>query len=386
MAWVEAHNATTTKALEADRRYTVLYNEALTIAAAKDRIPDPSFLHGEIYNFWQDGDHLRGLWRKTSLADYRSDQPHWTTVLDIDALGKAEGKSWVFKGIDCLRPYNLATAHGSWLSSRVGARTVFFTWQNQVRHYPPPFSWFERSVFRRSSFAIAGNAEALRVLRTKGYAGPATVIPQFGVDPNLFTPGPPPDENAPVIGFISRLVEEKGIFVLLAALADLPGPWRLHVLGSGPQEGKARRRATELGLAERITWESGVPSTQIPERLRTFTMLVQPSLTRRNWKEQFGRAMMEAMACGVAVVGSTSAEIPTVIGDAGLIVPEGDAAALREAMARLLADRPAREELGRRGRLRVLDCYTNARIAAQTVGVYSAALGMAEASTGATIA
>lgn len=283
-------------------------------------------------------------------------------------------------------PYNLATAHGSWLAARVGARSLFFTWQNQVRHYPPPFSWFERSVFRRSAYGIAGSGEALRVLRTRGYAGPASVIPQFGVDPNLFTPGPPPDDTVPVIGFISRLVEEKGIFVLLAALADLPGPWRLHVVGSGPQEGKARHRAAELGLAERIIWERGVPSTLIPERLRTFTLLVQPSLTRRNWKEQFGRAMMEAMACGVAVVGSTSAEIPNVIGDAGLVVPEGDAMALREAIARLLADRQLRHEFGRRGRQRVLDCYTNERIAAQTVGVYSAVLGIAETSAGATIA
>ncbi|HLZ30562.1 MAG TPA: glycosyltransferase [Chloroflexota bacterium] len=274
-------------------------------------------------------------------------------------------------------PYNLATAHGSWLAGRVGARSLFFTWQNQVRHYPPPFNWFERSVFRRSAFALAGSSEALRVLRTKGYAGPASVIPQFGVDPNLFTPGPPPPEDAPVIGFISRLVEEKGIFVLLAALASLPGRWRLHVVGTGPQEARARRRAAELGLSERIVWERAVASTLIPERLRTFTMLVQPSLTRRNWKEQFGRAMMEAMACGVAVIGSTSAEIPNVIGDAGLIVPEGDAAALREAIAHLLADRQAREEFGRRGRRRVLECYTNERIAAQTVGVYNAVLGRA---------
>jgi glycosyltransferase involved in cell wall biosynthesis len=177
-----------------------------------------------------------------------------------------------------------------------------------------------------------------------------------------------------VIGFIARLVEEKGIFVLLAALADLPGAWRLHVLGSGPLERKARRRAAELGLSERITWERGVPSTLIPERLRSFTMLVQPSLTRQNWKEQFGRALMEAMACGVAVVGSTSAEIPNVIGNAGLVVAEGSATALRDAMAHLLADRQAREEFGRRGRQRVLDCYTNARIAQQTVGAYRAAL------------
>jgi glycosyltransferase involved in cell wall biosynthesis len=211
-------------------------------------------------------------------------------------------------------------------------------------------------------------------LRVKGYAGPASVIPQFGVDPRLFTPGLPA-HGVPVIGFIARLVEEKGIFVLLAALDKLPGPWRLHVLGAGPQEHRARRRAAELGLADRVTWERGVPSTLIPERLRTFTLLVQPSLTRRNWKEQFGRAIMEAMACGVAVVGSNSAEIPNVIGNAGLIVPEGDPTALREAIARLLADRELREELGRRGRLRVLECFTNARIAEQTVGVYRAALG-----------
>ncbi|WP_213979000.1 prolyl oligopeptidase family serine peptidase [Sphingomonas sp. dw_22] len=104
MSWVEAHNAASTKRLEADPRYQTLYQEALAIAGAKDRIPAPQFVHGAIYNFWQDQEHLRGIWRKTSLADYRSAAPNWTTVLDIDALGKAEGKSWVFKGADCLEP------------------------------------------------------------------------------------------------------------------------------------------------------------------------------------------------------------------------------------------------------------------------------------------
>jgi prolyl oligopeptidase len=104
MSWVEAHNAASTKRLEADARYETLYNEALAIAGAKDRIPVPSFQHGAIYNFWQDGEHLRGIWRKTTLADYRTAAPQWTTVLDVDALGKAEGKSWVLKGIECLEP------------------------------------------------------------------------------------------------------------------------------------------------------------------------------------------------------------------------------------------------------------------------------------------
>ena len=104
MAWVESHNAASAKRLEADPRFQQNYSEALEIAGSKDRIPQPQFVHGEIYNFWQDPGHLRGIWRKTSLADYSSAEPHWTTVLDIDALNKAEGKSWVFKGADYLRP------------------------------------------------------------------------------------------------------------------------------------------------------------------------------------------------------------------------------------------------------------------------------------------
>ena len=103
MAWVNQHNESAKK-LEAYSLYQGFYDEALKLAAAKDRIPAPTFLHGAIYNFWQDGDHLRGYWRKTSLADYGAAEPAWTTVLDIDALGKAEGKSWVFKGMDCLHP------------------------------------------------------------------------------------------------------------------------------------------------------------------------------------------------------------------------------------------------------------------------------------------
>lgn len=104
MQWVEAHNAASTAKLEADPRYKPLYDDALAIAGARDRIPTPRFANGAIYNFWQDPDHLRGLLRKTSLASYRTAAPAWETVLDVDALGKAEGKSWVYKGLQCLEP------------------------------------------------------------------------------------------------------------------------------------------------------------------------------------------------------------------------------------------------------------------------------------------
>ena len=270
-------------------------------------------------------------------------------------------------------PYNLATAHATWAAHRVGARSLFFTWQNLLRRYPPPFSWFERSVFAHSAFAIAGNRDALHVLHSKGYGGPGAVIPQFGVDPELFAPAQAAPDGPPVIGFIARLVEEKGIFVLLEALRGLAGQWRLHVIGSGPLEAQARRRAADLHLGDRVTWERGIPSREVPARLRTFSILVQPSLTRRHWKEQFGRAVMEAMACGVPVIGSDSAEIPNVVGDAGLIVPEADPSTLREAIARVLGDPALRCDLARRGRARVLECFTHAQIAERTVAAYRAA-------------
>ncbi|MGN6155235.1 MAG: prolyl oligopeptidase family serine peptidase [Sphingomicrobium sp.] len=104
MDWVEAHNAKAQAVLEADPRYQLYYNEALAIAQAKDRIPTAAFIAGQVYNFWQDEDHVRGIWRRTSLEDYASGNPHWETVLDLDALAKAEKANWVWKGASCARP------------------------------------------------------------------------------------------------------------------------------------------------------------------------------------------------------------------------------------------------------------------------------------------
>jgi prolyl oligopeptidase len=104
MAWVQAENTKTLAVLEKDPHYAGLHNDALTIAQAKDRIPQPYSLNGEIFNFWQDADHVRGLWRRTSLADYQNPNPAWRPVLDLDALAKAENANWVYKGVDCAEP------------------------------------------------------------------------------------------------------------------------------------------------------------------------------------------------------------------------------------------------------------------------------------------
>ncbi|MES2035501.1 MAG: prolyl oligopeptidase family serine peptidase [Pseudomonadota bacterium] len=101
MEWVEAENAKTLPVLTGDARYAGLHADALAILSASDRIPAPSFHGKDIYNFWQDGTNVRGLWRRVSLDGYRSATPAWETVLDLDALAKAEKANWIWKGADC---------------------------------------------------------------------------------------------------------------------------------------------------------------------------------------------------------------------------------------------------------------------------------------------
>jgi prolyl oligopeptidase len=101
MAWVKAENAKTLGVLEADPRFAGLVADALKVSETPDRIPTPGFRRGAIYNFWQDAAHVRGLWRRTSLADYTRPSPEWETVLDLDVLAKAENANWVYKGVDC---------------------------------------------------------------------------------------------------------------------------------------------------------------------------------------------------------------------------------------------------------------------------------------------
>ncbi len=273
-------------------------------------------------------------------------------------------------------PYNLATWQGIRAGERVGAVPIFFTWQNLHRRYPPPFRWMELANYRRCPAALAGNQEAAQVLRRKGYRGQVTVIPQFGVDPRLFAPAPagPPAPGLFRIGYAGGLVREKGVDLLLRACARLPQPWQLTLVGSGPEEARLTRLTQELGIQDRVHFRGRLPSHAMPDFYRSLDLLVLPSRTQRNWKEQFGRVLVEAMACGVPVLGSDSGEIPNVIGQGaeagGLLFPEGDVEALVARLRELAGAPERRRQLGQAGRARVLARFTMARIAQETVAVY----------------
>jgi glycosyltransferase involved in cell wall biosynthesis len=270
--------------------------------------------------------------------------------------------------------YNFSTFHAGWLARRRDIPFVFFTWQNIARQYPPPFRWMEQWVFRHANHAIAGNREACEVLKQKGYEGGVSVIPQFGVDLRHYEfrkPGERGHSRELVFGYAGRLVEEKGLTVLLESLARLKEqPWRFMARGSGPAQGRLQARAAELGIADRVLFLPPLPSTEMSSFYNAVDVLVLPSLTQPNWKEQFGRVLIEAMACGTVVVGSDSGEIPHVIGDAGVVVPEGKVEALRSALYLLLTDPPLRSSLAEAGRRRVIAHFTQDAIARRTVRLY----------------
>jgi glycosyltransferase involved in cell wall biosynthesis len=274
-------------------------------------------------------------------------------------------------------PYNFATWHAMRQAQAVAAKTLFFSWQNLNRSYPPPFRQLERQVLNNIDDAIMGNNDAVAVWRNKGYTGPASVIPQFGVDPTIFHPPAKRDKGR---GFIigsanRRLVPEKGDDLLLKAAANLPGIWRIHIAGNGPARASLEQLAADLGIADRVHFDGAIGSSDMVGYLQHMDVLVLASRTLSNWKEQFGRVLVEAMACETAVIGSQSGEIPNVIGKAGLTFPEDDVAALHAHLKQLIQSETLRDDLGKAGRQHVLDSYTQDQIAAKTVAVYRDMVG-----------
>jgi len=268
-----------------------------------------------------------------------------------------------------------------YLGKKVKARMLFYTWANIYKHHPFPFNLFEKYNFKYASYAIAGNQAAKENLRRKGFSKPIAIIPQSGIDTDEFKPYEVKnkDEDTFTIGYVGRIVEQKGVMDLVKAVAGLPKRARLLFVGSGILRPQLQKLGRELGLGERLDFVPSVsselmpgylPSKQIPGYLNRLNVLVLPSRTRRNWKEQFGRALLEAMACEVPVVGSDSGEIPNVIGEAGLIFHEGDVDDLRNQLLKLMADRELRHYVAKSGRRRVINHYTHTRIAEAHYKVY----------------
>ncbi len=272
-------------------------------------------------------------------------------------------------------PQCLATFQFLVLSKIFKTKAIFRIVENIVQSWPFPFSRIESYVIRQSDGAVAAGKEASSVLTNKGYARSIPIIP-FAVDPNLFSKrdvGKLKNKlnlRGLVIGYMGRLDESKGILTLVKAVSELArenlsANYQLLIVGSGYLKDKIRSLTKELGIEDKLVMFESVPHNEAVAYFNCMDVCVLPSITTPTWKEQFGRVLVEAMACQVPVVGSDSGEIPWIIENTGggLVFREGDTEDLREKLAIIMQDKNLREELGIKGRENVIKKYACAKVA-----------------------
>ena len=242
---------------------------------------------------------------------------------------------------------------------------VLFTQENVDPRLGMLDRWARRRTLRRLKGVVAGSAAGAELVRRDVATLPVAVIPQLGA-PVPADPLHAPHEGL-AIAYVGRLVARKGVDNLLQALALNRGAaWHLTIVGDGPERERLEALASELRLAARIRWTGGLPAEQLARLWSDLDVLVQPSRTLPEWQEPNGHVLVEAMAHEVAVLGSGSGVIPEMVGDAGVIVPAGDAPGFAEQLLRL-ADDGVRKPLAAAGRARAMRLYSDDAVAARTL-------------------
>jgi len=218
---------------------------------------------------------------------------------------------------------------------------------------------------------VGGNLLALSLLTEAAPDPLSTVLPQHGV--TLSAPVThDPAQRTLRLGFIGRLVPERGGETLLRAVAELLGPWTLTIVGTGPEQEALEALAQRLGLASRIRWLGGLPRSELGLVWQGLDCLVIPSHDTPTWVERANPVLLEAMARGIAPVVMRSGALPELVGDAGIVTDDRDT--LVDALQQLLAD-PARvRALGERARRRILEEFVDAAVARRTASFWEKVL------------
>jgi glycosyltransferase involved in cell wall biosynthesis len=269
-------------------------------------------------------------------------------------------------------PYSVPCAEILTLRNLFAPQTpiIMQTAQNIHKKYPLPFSFFERRAFKQVAAAYMCSLTVREVLEVKGFKKPMRTVP-FGVDLEMFRFQEREIKETLTIGFVGRLLPAKGLIVLADALAKIKDEkWRLLVVGDGEEREPMKRRLAEHGLLERACFTGAVPYEETPNYFRQIDVLVVPTITTKKIREQFGRVIVEAMACRVPVIGSTCGAIPEVIGDAGLVFEENNSEDLSAALRRILRDEKMRDDFSKAGRKRVEQNYTWDVVAEKIFGLY----------------
>ncbi len=268
------------------------------------------------------------------------------------------------------------------------AKAVLYSAENIDFTQRFPYSIFQRFNLSRTDALTVVPKEGMQLWEKRGFKGKIYSIP-LGIDTELFQKTLPVDLPEPLsgitlkdnvfrIGYAGRIVEEKGIDLLIEAVSGLQKMKKnceLYIVGSGNYKDCLMQLIKRWGLKTRIKFISALTQEDLPAFYSLMDVLVLPSLTTSGWKEQFGRVIVEAMACETPVIGSSSGEIPNVIGDAGMVFPEGDAKALVDCIGRLIEDETLRKELSIEGKNRVMQFYSWKAVAKQYIDMYKEIMG-----------
>ncbi|MEH2364914.1 MAG: glycosyltransferase family 4 protein [Nostoc sp.] len=322
----------------------------------------PSFMYGDLRPIHLEADPNE-IYRLQAVPVYFSKPTH---ILTYDwRLKEIMNQGWDL--VHCWEePYIFAGGQVAWWMPDK-TPLIYRTAQSLSKRYPPPFNWIEKYAMNRATgWICSGQIVAENLKSRPGYSLPMQLIP-LGIDVNYFYPDRDAglkirrlltweEQGIPVIGYLGRLIPEKGLNLLMRVLDSLQTPWRALFVGTGTMESSLRRWAKRYPKQVRIC--TNVKHSEVPQYLNAMDILVAPSQTMPNWREQFGRMLIEAFACGVPVIGSDSGEIPDVIQDAGLVVGEKDESGWVAAISDLLNSASQRQELAHKGLERSHTFYT----------------------------
>ena len=363
--------------------YVLRVNRAIAREVARDpafevTIGAPRFFHGDLRPIECEPEPTDSPLKLVQIPAY------WTKRIHVFRYSRKplsrlilEGR---FDGIHAWEePYIFAGYQIARLAKRSRSPFCFQTDQNLSKPYPPPFSFFEKSCVRNSHRWIACGRSVFNNVISRDYPVEHGCVLAHAVDTNAFRPAPESERDevrrqlklqSPVIGFVGRLVPAKGLRILMQALENLDArlSWSLILLGSGEMQAEIEQWAARLGWQHKIKIHLA-KHDDVPRYLAAMDLLVAPSQTMPNWKEQFGRMLIEAFACGVPVIASDSGEIPFVVDNTGLIVPEANVPAWSKAIGTMLRDSDLRERLRAAGLARV-DAFSAKQVASEYRGFY----------------
>ena len=265
-------------------------------------------------------------------------------------------------------PWTQPAALGLRLARKLGVPAVLATAESLARRYSIGQRLRREHSLRQAAGLIGTNSLALALTTRRRATKPQVVIPQMGVTPPPLVSRQPQPNFA--IGFVGRLVPERGLDLLFRACVGLAGKWTLTVVGTGPSQEELEGLAQRLGVSARVSWLGALPRQAIDEVWPRLDCLVVPCRTTERWVMTEGRAAIDAMSRGVAVVGTDSGALPEIIGDAGRIVPEEDVPALTATLQDLYDNRTECERLGSAGRRRIQEEFSDAALAGKMLAFW----------------